>query len=177
MTWVGVGPEGRLMSVRDELIARVMAREGGVADVGDGQGVTRWGQTPRWLSHFNLDIPTNAAEAADNYATWMAATRLDRLLADQVDALADAVVDLAVHSGHVTAIKALQRAVHVDDDGVIGPVTIDAVAIDSDRQAAAATVIAWRMEQQGHLIARRPDKYARYALGWARRNAEHVRNL
>lgn len=164
-------------TARDEIIRRILDREGGVADVGDGKGVTRWGQTPGWLSDFDLPTPTNATEAAENYAAWLRVTGLERLLQPRADALADTVIDLAVHSGHVTAIKSLQKAVGVKADGVIGPVTLAAVSIHSDRQHAAAAVIAWRMEQQGRLIAGAPDRYARYALGWARRNAEHVRRL
>jgi lysozyme family protein len=162
---------------RDEIIARILQREGGVADVGDGKGVTRYGQTPGWLSQFNLPIPTNETEAAENYAAWMRLTKLDQLLSDRTDTLADAVIDLAVHSGHVVAIKALQGALGVTADGVIGPVTLKAVRIDEDRRRAAAGVIAWRVIQQGNLIAQNPGKYARYAHGWARRNAEHIRGL
>lgn len=176
------------MRARDEIIARILTREGDVADVGDGKGITRYGQTPGWLSQFNFRAPTNATEAAENYAEWMRITKLDQIIADQPDALADSVIDLAVHSGHVLAIMALQRAVHVTADGVIGPVTIGAVAIDEDRRRAAIGVIAWRMEQQGAIIARDwqlakqgklkgRDENAKNALGWARRNAEHIRGL
>ena len=100
-------------TARDEIIRRILDREGGVADVGDGKGVTRWGQTPGWLSDFDLPTPTNEAEAAENYATWLRVTGLERLLQPRADALADTVIDLAVHSGHVTAIKSLQKAVGV----------------------------------------------------------------
>jgi lysozyme family protein len=163
-----------MAAARDEIIGRILLREGGVADVGDGKGITRYGQTPGWLAQFGLPAPANHAEAADNYAAWLRLTRLDRLIGPQADALADAVIDLAVHSGHVTAIKALQVSVDVRADGVIGPMTLAAI---QDRPRAAVRVIAWRIEQQGGLIARDPVRYARYALGWARRNAEHVRGL
>lgn len=158
-----------------ELIRRVLVREGGVADVGDGKGVTRYGQTTQWLREWDLPVPTNETEAAENYRHWLAATKLDLLVGDEADALADAVIDLAVHSGHVVAILALQRAVGVATDGVIGPRTFAAAQVN--RARAAAGVMAWRMEQQGRLIARDPDRYGRYALGWARRNAEHVKAL
>jgi lysozyme family protein len=163
-----------MASGRDEIIRRILLREGGVADVGDGKGITRYGQTPGWLSQFGLPIPTNTTEAAENYAAWLRVTRLDRLIGPEADPLADAVIDLAVHSGHVTAIKALQTSVDVRADGVMGPVTLAAI---EDRHRAAVRVIAWRIEQQGGLITRDSVRYARYALGWARRNAEHVRGL
>lgn len=166
-----------IAATRDELIRRVLAREGGVADVGDGKGVTRWGQTPGWLAQFGLPVPATSVDAAANYATWLTVTRLDQLIRPRPDALADVVIDLAVHSGHVTAITALQRAIKVRADGVLGPITLAAVATDEDRAYAAAAVIAWRMEQHGGLIAKAPDQYGRYALGWARRLAEQVRRL
>lgn len=165
------------MKARDEIIARVIAREGGVAQIPGESWVTRWGQTPRWLKDFNLPIPTNAAEAADNYADWLRRTRLDQVIGDVPDVLADVVIDYAVHSGHVPAIQALQVAVNVKDDGVIGPVTLKAIEIDCDRRRAAAAVIAERSEHQGELIARKPQQYSRYALGWARRQGEFIRAL
>ena len=159
---------------RDEIVRRIIDREGGVKDVNDGKGLTRWGQTPGWLTEFNLPIPTNATDAALNYVEWMRVTGLDRLIGAEADSLADAVIDLAVHSGHVTAIKSLQRAIGAAPDGVIGPKTL---ALIVDRRVVAADVIAWRLEQQGNLIARDPARYASNAHGWARRNAEHVRRL
>lgn len=165
------------MKARDEIIVRILRREGGVADVGDGKGITRFGQTPGWLAQFNLPIPTNETEAAENYAEWMRLTKLDQLLSDRADTLADAVIDLAVHSGHVVAIRALQGALGVTVDGVIGPQTLKGVRIDEDRRRAAAGVIAWRVIQQGNLIAQHPAKYSRFAHGWARRTAEHIRGL
>lgn len=165
------------MKARDEIIARVIGREGGVSQVPGESWITRWGQTPRWLKDFNLQTPTNAAEAADNYAEWMRRTRLDQVVGDVPDVLADIVVDYAVHSGHVPAIQALQAAVGVRADGVIGPVTLKAIEIDGDRRRAAAQIIAQRSEFQGELIARNPDHYSRYALGWARRQGEFIRAL
>jgi lysozyme family protein len=48
------------------------------------------------------------------------------------DAVPDAIkydlFDMAVHSGVITAIKTLQRTVGVDDDGKLGPITLQAVA-------------------------------------------------
>lgn len=160
---------------REEIIRRILEREGGVADVGDGMGITRYGQTPQWLTDWQLPSPATAHDAAANYRVWLERTRLDRLIEDEADSLADAVIDLAVHSGHVTAIKSLQRAVKVTADGVIGPMTL--AAARRDRRAAAAAIIAWRCEQHGALIAGNPAQNARYARGWARRMAEHIRRL
>ena len=161
---------------RDELIRRILVREGGVADVGDGKGLTRFGQTPGWLTQFNLPIPTNPTEAADNYARWMQATKLDHLIGDMADDLADIVLDFAVHAGHISAIRMLQSSLGVATDGVIGPST-DAALIQQNRSAIAKRVLAGRLDQLGALISQQPDKYARYARGWLRRIGEQVQRL
>lgn len=162
-------------AARDELVRRVIAREGGVADVGDGKGLTSFGQTPGWLSQFSLTPPTNAAEAAENYAEWLRVTRLDAVIGDVADPLADAVIDWAVHSGHVTPIKALQRLIGAAPDGVIGPATAQLLAA-ADRRVLAAGVVADRVEMLGRLIAGQVSN-AKYAHGWMRRMAEHIRAL
>jgi len=164
------------VSARDELIARVIRREGGVADVGDGKGITRWGQTPGWLTQFNLPIPTNQAEAADNYAAWLRQTQLDQVIGPVADDLADIVIDFAVHAGHGAAVRMLQAAVGVRQDGVVGPVTLAALAA-VERQTVARRVLAGRLEQIGGLITDDPAKYARYARGWCRRVGDQVRRL
>lgn len=165
------------MSARDAIVDRVLTREGGVAQVAGESWVTRWGQTPQWLATFKLPSPSTVEEAHENYVAWLQMTRLDRVIGDAPDVLADVVIDYAVHSGHVPAIQALQDAVKVPADGVIGPVTIEAIHIDSDRRRAAAHIIAARSEHQGRLIARKPQQFAIYALGWARRQAEFIRAL
>jgi lysozyme family protein len=164
------------MNARDEIIRRIIEREGGVADVGDGKGVTRWGQTPGWLSDFNLPIPTNATEAAENYVEWLRITGLDAVIGPVADDAADFVIDFGVHSGHVPAVKVLQRAVGVTADGKIGPVTRAAVA-NADRFNLAIAIIAGTIRYQGDIITQNPQKYARWARGWGNRNAEKLLQL
>ncbi len=165
-----------MSSAKDELIARVIEREGGVADVGDGKGVTRWGQTPGWLTQFNLSIPTSVIEAADNYEAWLRFTKLDSLIEAQPDDLADVVIDFAVHSGHVTAIRMLQASLGVAKDGVIGRDTLTALRV-FDRRQVARRVLAGRLEQIGGLITDQPDKYSKFARGWLRRVGDQVKAL
>ncbi len=162
-------------AARDELIRRVLQREGGVADVGDGKGITRWGQTPGWLKQFNLPIPTNPTEASENYVAWLQVTRLDQLIGDVADDLADIVIDFAVHAGHVTAIRMLQASLGVAVDGVIGPAT--EAAAKQDRKAICRRVLRGRLDQMGSLIASQPDKYARFARGWLARIGEQIQRL
>lgn len=153
-----------------------MEREGGVADVGDGKGLTRYGQTPGWLTQFDFRPPTNPTEAAENYARWLQLTKLDRLIGVVVDDLADIVIDWAVHAGHVSAIRHLQSVLGVPVDGVIGDNTLGALA-RMDRRVVARRVLANRIEQMGGLIADRPERHAKYARGWFRRVGDQVRRL
>jgi lysozyme family protein len=158
----------------DEIVGRVLMREGGVADVGDGKGVTRYGQTPSWLEQFSLPLPKTSEEAAANYVTWAGITGLDKIVM-VADDLADIVCDIAVMSSAPKAIKALQQVLHVTVDGALGPQTLAALAV-CDRGRMARAVIALDMEYQGRLVTLDPTR-ARYAAGWAMRMAGHVRNL
>ena len=157
------------------LIEKLLEREGGIADVGDGVGLTRFGQTPSWLATFNFPAPVNAEEATTNYLAWLHLTGLDAVIGDTPDALADFVVDFAVHSGHQTAIRALQRALGVPVDGMMGPVTIAAL-MGAHRVRLAFAVLAEELRYQGKVIRNNPQR-ATYAFGWANRNAEKLLSL
>ena len=161
------------MTPLQQLIARVIQREGGVGDAHDGKGLTRWGQTPGWLAQFNLPVPQNAQDATTNYEKWIDLTGLAPLVTSG-DQLADILLDMAVMSGHRQAIKTLQTALQVTVDGTIGPQTLAALSVN--RLHLAALVIAGDMEFQGAVITNNPAR-AIDAKGWARRMAAHVRNL
>lgn len=157
------------------VIHLVMEEEGGVADVGDGKGLTRYGQTPGWLARWRLPVPESPDEAEMNYRSWLETTGLDELCTED-DALAWAVIDWAVHAGERVAIAALQGAIGVKRDGLIGPITLAALA-KTDRAHVAATVVADRLVSTMGLVASHPDQYLRYLRGWTGRLARHVRRL
>ena len=69
------------------------------------------------------------------------------------------VFDAAVNQGPNAAIKMLQRASGVEDDGILGPATIVAA-----RAASIAELAARRMVQYGL-----NPNFTRYGLGWSRR--------
>lgn len=162
-------------AARDELIRRVLENEGGVADVGDGKGITRWGQTPGWLAQFDLRTPTNATEAAENYGAWLSLTGLARVIGETADPLAEAVIDFAVHAGHGAAIRALQQALRVKSDGVLGPQTLGVLA-QADRRQIAARVIASRYVFLASITVNKPSNL-RYLVGWMHRMATQVERL
>lgn len=150
-------------------------REGGVKDVGDGKGITRWGQTPGWLAQYVLPVPRSADEAIGNYEAWIAVVGLGDVLASG-DNLADILLDIAVMSSAPKAIKALQVALGIQVDGVYGGQTKAALEAAASREVIAHLVIAWDMEYQGSIITLNPQR-AEYAKGWAARMAGHVRRL
>jgi len=159
----------------NDLIERILDREGGVKDVGDGKGITRFGQTPGWLEQFNLPSPTTREDAAINYRTWIDIVGFTSILGPGDD-LADILLDIAVMSDHHKAIKALQACLSVKVDGVLGDVTREAL-VGANRATLARLVIAWDMAYQGRLITQNPTLRAQYAAGWAERMAGHVRRL
>ena len=85
-----------------------------------------------------------------------------------------AVFDFAVNSGPQRAAQFLQRAVGVDDDGHIGPITLGAVAaadpaklvraLCADRLTWLRTLKTWRHFGRGW--TRRVQSVERTALGW-----------
>lgn len=157
------------------LIDRVMRREGGVADVGDGMGVTRWGQTEAWLLTFGFGIPESREDAIGNYRAWLTRTGLIGLCAAP-DALADLVIDGAVQHGHRTVIRWLQSALLIPTDGVWGPETQAAVDV-CDRVAVAARIAAERVRLYGALISGNQAKNAKFAKGWLSRIAEQIEQV
>jgi len=161
--------------VASAVIARIFAREGGVADIGDGKGETRWGQTTGWLAQWRFPVPTSKDEAAMNYRSWLDRTNLDALCTVD-DVLADVVIDFAVNSGERVAIAALQRALGTARDGVLGPQTEKLLAT-VNRREAACHVLAKRLELDGRLITDHPHQYAAFARGWLTRIGAQVRAL
>lgn len=157
------------------ILERILAREGGIADIHDGAGLTRFGQTPNWLRTWGLRAPETAEQALANYREWLTRTKLIGLC-DLPDALADVVIDFAVNAGHWPAIMALQHALRVKADGVLGPLT--QTAIDTcRRRKVAAEVLASKIRYHGELVTGNPIRFAQFAKGWAYRDAGQVAAL
>lgn len=159
----------------ESVIAQILQDEGGVADVGDGKGITRYGQTPAWLAQWNLMPPSNSAEAAMNYERYFAQTGLQAVV-DRDPAIGHALATFAVHAGEDAAIKALQRELHVTVDGVIGPKTLAALET-ANRSVLAHGVVAAYGEQLGAAMASIKRDNRRFARGWANRLGRLIRGL
>jgi lysozyme family protein len=84
---------------------------------------------------------------------------------DLPPAIRYAVFDAAVNSGTGQSIIWLQRALGVQSDGIIGPVTIRA-AYAADPQALKSKILATRLKFMSNL-----STWPSFGRGWARRIA------
>jgi lysozyme family protein len=159
----------------ESVISQVLADEGGVAQLPGELFVTRYGQTPDWLTQWNLMPPSNAAEAAGNYEHVFIATGIAEVIERDV-ATGHALATFAVHAGETAAIKALQRELHVTVDGVIGPNTLAALDAASDSVVAHGVVAAYGEHLGIALASSRRDNRV-YARGWTRRLGRLIRGL
>lgn len=150
----------------DTAFDRLMGNEGGYTPgVGDPGGETNWGISKR--SYPNVDIKNlTRDDAKEIYLRdfW------NRIHADRLaDGVAFQVFEFAVNSGIETAVRYLQRALGVADDGQWGPVT----------QSAAAAMTA--SDTIMRFVAERLDFWTRLSnwpaasRGWARRAAQDLR--
>ena len=179
----------------DVVIDTLMGFEGGVEDVGDGAGLTRWGQTEAWLAEWRLPIPESADEARQNYQEWLELSHLGALATPPngwaFDALSDNLIDYAINAGEARAVRAVQAASNTPAmqaevarqggyvwaalkvDGVIGPKTLAAVLERSarGRDLLAAYVFADRLRHYGRITRDHPEKNLKFIAGWLNRMA------
>jgi len=162
------------MSTFESAITPLLAHEGSTLVPEDnGRGPSKYGVTlksarefyPHWTA---ADIARlDPAGAAEFYrvAFW----RRYGVGLIESQGVADKVLDLAVNIGGGTAVRLLQSAVGVKQDGLIGPKTARAVnATDPWRTLATLRVLAERHYRD--LVARNP-KLAPCLPGWLARLA------
>jgi lysozyme family protein len=118
------------------------------------------------MSYPDLDIPNlTVTQAREIYQRdfW------NRFSGDELDArVAFNLFDASVHHGVANAVRLLQRAVNVDDDGVLGPVTLAAL------QALAPEIVAARLNAQRLLFCTRLSTWRDFGAGWANRFAQNI---
>jgi lysozyme family protein len=150
----------------DQAFDRLMGNEGGyVNDPDDPGGETNWGISKR--SYPNVDIKKLTREDAKQIYRvdfWQRAS-----MGEYNPAIAFQVFDIAVNSGIETAVRLLQRAAGVADDGHIGPVTVAAVKARSVTDMLML-IVAERLEFWTKL-----STWDRFGKGWARRAAQDLR--
>ena len=134
--------------------------EGGyVNDPADPGGETKYGISKR--AHPDIDIKAlTLDQARDIYRRdyWQAAS-----CDSMPERIGHLVFDCAVHHGVKTAIKLLQRALKVADDGEFGPITRGTLTA-RDTNETADLLMAQRM-----LYLMTCSAWPTYKLGWAKR--------
>lgn len=142
---------------------------GKVVDLGDGQGLTRFGIGQK----ANPDVPAGFYTASPLIALNMAqqiykSTYWDRFQGDNVadDGVASCLLSFGVNDGTSREIKMLQEALGLyQRDGVMGPITLKAT------NSVNATVLAATLRTEQAAFYRAIPNNARFIDGWLKRAA------
>jgi len=149
----------------DNCFTRLLGNEGGYCnDPNDPGGETNWGICKRdWPSVDIAHLSQADAKAIYRPAYW------DKVRADDLpEAVRFEAFDMSVNIGLVAAIKVLQRAASVADDGVLGPVTLTALA-GAEPQALLRRVQAARLRYYTKLKG-----WPVFGAGWVNRVANNM---
>lgn len=153
----------------EKALAFVLSHEGEIAnDAGDAGGLTKYGISQR--SYPDLDILNlSKDQAAEIYHRdfWPSYQGFPEKVATKV-------FDLAVNMGHRQAVKILQRALRscgalkILDDGVLGPLTKQAV----EAAQPDLLVVALRSEAAGfyRALAEQKPQNQKFLQGWLNRS-------
>ena len=140
----------------------LLEEEGGlVDDPHDPGGLTKYGISQRSYPHLDIRALTPESAAAIYERDFWPASGADRMPWP----LCLFVLDHGVNAGSVAAIKCLQRAAHVGDDGALGPRTLGAVQQANLRSLCRQ----FNVERCRYYMSL--DGFARYGLGWIGRVA------
>lgn len=156
-----------------DLIPRILEREGGyVNSPADRGGATNYGITQRvyreWKGDPGADVKAlTKSEASQIYFEHYWQPSKAALLPESIR---DIHFDAAVNHGVGRANKLLQAAAGVDQDGVIGNKTLEAVNEMDDRLLKCRYVAA-RYAFYGQIISRDKSQLV-FIAGWMRRMAE-----
>lgn len=150
----------------DVAFDRLIDHEGGyVNDPNDPGGETKWGISKR--SYPDLDIKALTREDARQIYRrdfW------ERIRGDRLhDGVAFQLFDFAVNSGIETAVRKLQRALGVADDGHWGPKSQAA----ADAMTESDTIMRLNAERLDFMT--RLSNWKHHGAGWARRIAGNLR--
>ena len=151
----------------DQAFDILLTHEGDYSDhPSDPGGKTRYGITEEVAREVGYrgdmrELPIDLAKRIYRDRYW------DAVRAEELpEAIRYAMFDAAVNSGVRQAIRWLQRAVGVRDDGVIGPVTLAAV-----RAANPEQLVRRMLAQRLRFMTGLPN-WPSFGRGWARRIAD-----
>lgn len=148
----------------DTAFDRLIGHEGGYSNhPSDPGGETMWGVTARVARANGYTGPMNMlsrerAKSIAKVAYW------DRIKADQYHgAIAFQVFDAAYNHGIENAVRFLQRAVGVADDGNIGPVSLAAI------KGMSVTDVLAKFNAERLYFYTKLSTWDQFGKGWARR--------
>lgn len=149
----------------EEAFERLIGHEGGyVNHPSDPGGETKYGISKRSYPGEDIAGMTLARAKDIYYRDYWGKAGCDLV----PPAVKFDLFDMAVNSGVGTAIRTLQRAVGVEDDGVIGPVTIQAIGSLSGPQFVAR-FNGHRLQYLSAL-----STWPAFGRGWANRIAKNL---
>jgi lysozyme family protein len=155
----------------EQCLAMLLKHEGGfVNHPKDPGGMTNLGVTKKvweeWVGH-PVDEAAMRALGQQDVAPLYKKNYWDRVRGDDLPTGVDySVFDIAVNSGVSRAIKFLQAACGVTQDGAIGPATLAAVAQQNPRELATAVC-----EKRLAFLQSLPT-WNTFGRGWNRRVAD-----
>lgn len=168
------------MSALDDVIARVIVREGGyVNDPNDAGGPTKYGITLATL-HAWRNTPVGASDVQALTVTEASAIYKARFFPPGIEAINNPIVleeifDYGVNSGVGAVVKSLQTILQREGlytaaiDGDFGPKSQAAAAQVANMAALFYALKCERYELEMRYIGSVPSQ-AKYAIGWANRN-------
>lgn len=158
----------------DEIIAGVIAREGGYSNrAADSGGPTNFGITLVALQNWRGDSTLTARDVrALTRAEALTIYREEYIIKPGFDRIPDPVlrahvVDFGVTSGQATAARMLQKVLGVRRDAVIGPQTLAAIAALGATRTSNRLMLE-RITLSGKIAQRRPKDLANLG-GWLNR--------
>ena len=153
----------------DQVFDKLINHEGGyVFNPHDPGGETKFGISKRSYPHLDIHSLTLADAKTIYKRDFWDRAQCDKLHPD----LAFDLFDGAVNSGIGQAIRWLQRAVGVADDGVVGPLTLASINRENDTSAI-------RTRYNGHRLdfMTRLSTWDVFGKGWARRIASNLQSV
>lgn len=158
----------------EAILDAVIRAEGGskvTNDPTDSGGRTQYGISERSHPAAWIDDKVTEEEAREIYrAKYVVGPHFDQIDDKQLQHL---LVDWGVNSGPSIAIKNLQRAIGVEDDGVIGPATLSAIAGYADQRALTNKLVADRIRMIIRIV-QRDKSQLRYLGGWTERTLSFI---
>lgn len=154
------------MSDFDLAFERTIGHESGyVNDPQDPGGETKWGISKRSYPGVDIrNLTRDGARAIYQLDFW------DRIHASSMpDGVAFQLFDFALNSGIETAVRYLQRAIGVADDGHFGPVSRAALSAMSESD------LIMRLNAERLDFMSRLANWPHAGKGWARRIAQNLR--